>query len=464
MARFKLKLSTVTIGAALVGVAAGAHGSGFQLIEQNASGLGNAYSGQAAAAEDASTIYFNPAGMTKLPGRSVVFAGHLIIPSSRFNNTGTTAAVSTVGGAGPYALNGAGGDAGDLAVIPNAYLSWQLSPRLFAGVGVSVPFGLATEYDANWMGRFHAIRSSIETININPSIAYKVNDAFSIGAGFNWQRVEAELTKAVNYSFVASAAGIAGVANNTEGSNKITGNDDAWGFNLGVMFHPRPSTNFGFSYRSAMNYKLSGTALYFGRPATLNAVLAGAAGAAAAAAAQVQIGDSPVTADLKLPATFSMAIKHQVNSKWDLLADATWTEWSSIKTLDVIRDTGALLESTPFEWKNTWRVGVGVNYRYNQAWTLRAGVAYDQTPTSDTYRTPRLPDQDRTWIAGGAQYKLSKAGTIDAGYAHLFVKDPNIALTGPPAISAAAAAGRGNLVGNYDSRVDILSVQYRHSF
>lgn len=452
------------VAAALAGLAGGAVASGFALIEQNASGLGNAFAGQAASAQDASTIYFNPAALTRLPGKNLVFAGHLIKPSATFGNSATTAAVSTVLGAGPFALNGNGGDAGDLAFVPNAYFSWQLGPQWHVGVGVSAPFGLKTEYDANWMGRFHALKSELRTINVNPTVAFKVNESFSIGFGLNWQRAEAELTKAVNYSFVASAGGIPGVPNNTEGSNKIEGDDDAWGFNLGILFRAGPNTDIGVSYRSAMNYTLSGTAAFFGRPAAVQAVLAGAAGAAAAAVAAGQVGDSSVTADLKLPASFSIAFRHQLNPSWDILGDATWTEWSTLQALNIVRNTGFVLESTRFNWRDTWRVGLGFNYRPNQAWTVRFGAAYDETPTSDTYRTPRVPDQSRTWLAIGAQYKVSKAGAIDFGYAHLFVKDAAINLAGPPALTAAQAAGRGRLIGSFDNKVDILSVQYRHSF
>lgn len=457
-------LISCAVAGALSASAAGALASGFQLMEQNASGLGNAYSGQAAAAENASTIFFNPAGMTRLPGRQAVGALHAIIPSVKFNNTGTTPAVSTILGAGPFALNGNGGDAGDLALVPNLYLSWQLDPKWFAGVGVSAPFGLKTDYDANWMGRFHALKSEFRSINVNPTVAFKVNDSFSIGFGVNWQRAEAELTKAVNYSFVASAGGIPGVPNNTEGSNKIEGDDDAWGFNLGFLFKAGPNTDIGISYRSAMKYTLSGSAAFFGRPAAVVAVLGGVAGPAAAAAAAAQVGDSRVTAELKLPATASWGIFHRLNPQWDLLADITWTEWSTLQALNIVRDTGFVLESTPFNWRDTWRVGVGANYRPNQVWTVRFGVAYDQTPTSDTFRTPRVPDQSRTWLAIGAQYKVSSAGAIDIGYAHLFVKDAAINMTGPPSLTAAQAAGRGSLVGNFHNKVDILSIQYRHAF
>jgi long-chain fatty acid transport protein len=286
----------------------------------------------------------------------------------------------------------------------------------------------------------------------------------SIGAGVSWQRVEAELTKATNFSFVASAGGIPGVPNNSEGSNKIEGDDDGWGFNLGILIKLAPSTDLGFSYRSSVNYTLSGTASFAGRPAAVNAVLAGAAGAAAAAAAQAQVGDSAATANLKLPASASLAFRHQFDARWELLADVTWTEWSTLKSLDIIRDTGVLLESTPFNWKDTWRAGLGLNYRLSEPWTIRFGIAFDETPTQDAFRTPRVPDQDRKWIAIGGQYRMSKEAVIDFGYAHLFMSDASINLSGPPAITTAQAAGRGRLVGSFDDKVDILSVQLRYGF
>src|SRR5258706_1975214 len=180
------RIMRAAVVAALAGWSTASVAAGFALTEQKASGLGNAYAGQAAAAEDASTIYFNPAGMSRLPGKNVVFVGNLIKPSATFNNTGSTPAVSTVLGAGPFAQNGTGGDGGDLAFIPNFYLSWQLDPQWHVGIGVGVPFGLKTNYDSDWMGRVHAIKSEIKTINVNPSVAFKGNDAFSVGAGGNW--------------------------------------------------------------------------------------------------------------------------------------------------------------------------------------------------------------------------------------------------------------------------------------
>lgn len=457
-----IKIMPLAVACAMASGAA--IGSGFALIEQNASGMGNAYAGQAASAQDASTIYFNPAGMTRLQGRQAAGALHLILPSAEFNNTGTTPAFSTIVGGGPYALNGNGGDAGDLAFVPNAYLSWQLTPNWFVGVGINAPFGLKTEYDANWMGRFHALKSEVKSVNVNPSVAYKLSDAVSLGFGLNWQRAQAVLTKAVNYSFVASAGGIPGVPLNTEGANKIDGHDDSWGWNVGAMFNIGKDTRIGIAYRSAVSHTLSGSAQFSGRPAAVNAILGGAAGPIFAAAAAAQVGDSPITADIKLPANASWSIFHQLNPKWDLMADISWTQWSSVHTLNIVRNTGFVLESTPFQWKNTWRVGAGANYHLNPNWTLRAGIAYDQTPTSDAYRTPRLPDEDRFWLSIGGQYRISKAAKIDFGYAHLFVKDPAVNNSGPPSLTPALAAGRGGLIGNYDSNVNILSAQFTYSF
>ena len=241
--------------------------------------------------------------MTRLPGRQGVLALNLIKPSSEFNNAGTTPAVSTITGAGPFPLNGNGGDAGDLAFVPNAYLSWQLTPQLFVGLGVNVPFGLKTEYDSNWMGRFHALKSELKSINVNPSVAFKINDTISIAGGVNWQRVEAELTKAVNYSFLASAGGLPGVPLLTEGSNKIEGDDHAWGYNLGVLFKVGPKTDVGISYRSKMSYTLHGSVNFFGRPANLQ-------GALVVPAVFNQAGDGPISADVTLPDTLSLGVKH----------------------------------------------------------------------------------------------------------------------------------------------------------
>jgi len=168
-----------------------------------------------------------------------------------------------------------------------------------------------------------------------------------------------------------------------------------------------------------------------------------------------RVANGDVTLDITLPDTFSGSVVHQLNPQLDLLADVTWTGWSTFQSLDVIRSNGTTLTSIPENWRNTWRTSLGATHRYNDLWTARLGVAYDQTPVSDTYRTARIPDQDRTWFALGGQYKFAKNSAMDFGYAHLFMNSASISQN----ISAA-----GSLQGNYSNAVNIYSLQYGHSF
>lgn len=445
------KIIATAVSVALVGTSTTASAAGFALIEQNASGLGNAYAGQAASAQDASTIFFNPAGMTQLPGRQVVGALHAILPKAGFNNSGATTLAPL-----QTRLGSNGGDAGDLAFVPNLYLSWQLTPSVFVGVGVNAPFGLKTEYSPEWMGRFHGIKSDLKTININPSVAFKVNDTVSLGLGLNYQRINATLSNAVNYSAAAFAAGggaaLAAVGGaGVEGIANVEGDDNSWGYNLGAMFNLSPATRLGISYRSAIRHHLTGTAVFSGRPAAL----------------AVGIPDGGVTADIKLPDSASASLFHKVNAKWDLLGDVSWTGWSSIQSLNIVRTNGVLLASTPLAYKDSWRFSLGANYHVNDQWTLRGGVAYDQTPVPDFDRTVRIPDGNRTWLALGGQYRLSKATAIDFGYAHLFVKDPTIDECSPVQAAANPAivcSGKNRVSGSYSNNVNILSLQLRMNF
>jgi long-chain fatty acid transport protein len=460
------RIMRVCVAAALAGWSAAGSAAGFQLIEQNASGLGNAYAGQAATAEDASTIFFNPAGMSRLNGNQFVIGVDGIKPSAQFSNSSST--VPTIPGAAPlggvpYALGPNGKDAGDWAYVPNMYFSMQLNPQWNIGLGVSAPFGLKTEYDPNWVGRFYAIKSEVKTYNINPSVSYKVNDVVSLGAGLNYQHISAEISNGVNYSAVAASA-IAGgaplgvflpIAQNpaAEGVANLSGSDNAWGYNLGAMFNLTPDTRLGLSYRSQLKYTLTGTVSFTNTPAAFAAV--------PAVAAQVAAG--AISADIKLPDSFSAALFSKVNSQWDVMADFTWTHWALFQNLTFIRSTGVVLGSTPENWSNTWRVGVGANYHYDDAWTWRIGTAYDQSPVSDAFRTPRIPDNNRTWLSIGTQYKFTKSDAIDFGYAHLWVSSGSINLpaAGYPATTLASS---GSLVGSSKNKVDIVGIQYRHTF
>jgi long-chain fatty acid transport protein len=406
----------------LLNIATHAHAAGFALIEQNASGMGNAYAGGSAIAEDASTIYFNPAGMTYLPDSQLVFAAHAIRPSADFIDNGSIAGTGKP-------LNGTGGDIGDLALLPNFYYAKTISPKVRLGLGINAPFGLKTEYDSNWLGRFQGIKSELKTININPSIAFKVNDKLSLGAGVSAMRTSATLTRAVNFG----AGG--------EGSVVIKGDDWGFGYNLGAIYQFTPDTRLGIAYRSKVDQTLTGDAI-FTRPAAVPFATA---------------PDGAISASATLPENVSLSVFTKANDQWDFMGDITWTRWSRFKELRILRDTGALLSLTPENWENTLRFSAGASYRYNQDIKLRAGVAYDQEAIKDQFRTARIPGNDRTWLSIGAQYKVSENSAVDIGYSHLFIKDA-------PIDDNQTATANGRITGKFDGDVNILSVQYTHTF
>lgn len=416
----RMKTFCKIISLAVLGALASASGqvaaSGFAIGTQSGSGTGNAYAGGAAAAEDASTVFYNPAGMTMLKGTSVSAGGSLISPSFKFQNTASTGANAT-------GLDG--GDGGSLALVPYGYLVTEINPKWRFGIGIGAPFGLVTDYDAGWAGQYLALKSDIFTFNINPSLAYQVNDRISLGAGVNVQHIKAELS-----------SNVGGVA----GSQTITADDTGWGYNVGAMFHLSPSTRIGAQYRSKIDYTLEGFVNFSGVAAP---VLNGA-----------------INADASMPASASLSVFSAVTPQWDLMADVTWTQWSRLQAISIVRTTGALLSSLVFNWDDSWRFSLGANYKPNPTWKFRFGIAHDETPTNNVDRTPRLPDQDRTWLAFGAQYALSKTTKLDFGYAHEFIKDAAINNTNP--VNGLTPAG--TLVGKFNNKADIVSVQLTHQF
>lgn len=386
-----------------------AHGAGFAIIEQNASGLGNAYAGQAAVAQDASTVFFNPAGLARIEGREVVVAAHMIQTSAQFTDTGSTLGVL-----------GEGGDAGMTAPIANVYLAMPINDTLTAGIGLNAPFGLMTEYDTPWAGQTQGIKSELKSININPSLAWRANARLSFGLGISWQRLEAELTQAA-------------AANATPPIASLKGDDSSWGWNAGLLYSLDDQSRLGVAYRSRIKQHLEGTQSVNGSP------IAG------------------VYTDVTLPDTFSVSYFKPVNAQWDFLADVTWTGWSAFENFTVFnRATGATVVAIPENWENVWRYSVGVNVRQSDKWTWRFGLAYDENPVPDAlHRTVRTPDSDRIWLALGGQYRLDKQSALDLGYTHILMNEAAINHT----------EGGVTVRGTYDnSHIDILSAQYTRRF
>lgn len=365
----------------------------------------------AAGAEDATILWSNAAGMSRLREHQVVGALHLIKPSIKFKNENSAAAAgqTSLGGEG-----GEGGDAGGLNVVPNLYFVAPLGPQWSFGLGLNSPFGLVTEYDEGWIGRFQALKSSIKTINVNPAVAWKLVPRVGVGLGLNFQRIDAEFTNNVNYSGAllnaAVAAGVVAgspqfvaIAQATPGLESrasIEGTDNAWGWNAGVLWELDDKTRAGAHYRSSIKYSLQGDAKFTNpTPAatgnvpldTLVAQLATGVNTSPAG-----LSNTAITSDVKLPAILNLSYFATLN---------------------------------------------------------------DQSPVPNADRTPRLPDAERTWLALGAQYRIGPNLTFDAGAAYVLVKKASIDNRGGSAVNA-----NGRLAGRYDSNTLIASGQVSYSF
>lgn len=461
--RWTVRRYALPVGALLCCASGSAFASGFALLEQSASRLGTAFSGTAAAADDASTIFYNPAGMARLTDKELMVVASGVLIGSEFKNGNSQAALG-------QPLGNDGGDAGDWNAVPAAYFAMPLNEQFAVGLGVNAPFGLKLEYDDGWMGRFQALNSEIQTYNFNPSVSWRLSKQLSIGVGANYQRIQAELTNAVNYTAVvaqglqslvaagqlpaSSIPGLIQANGGLEGHTAVRGDDSSWGFNAGLLYEFSDDTRVGLSYRSTVDYTLEGSVRF--RPATTSNPI-GAGIIAAASAPGGQLATGPASVDLKLPDIATASLYHRMG-KVELMADIAWTGWSSIQELRIVRDSGQVLSVTPERWEDTWRYAVGATYQLNDQWKLRGGVAYDETNVPDSTRTARLPDSDRTWVAVGAQWNPGNSWVVDVGYAHLFAEDARMNQDdGNP-------AARGFLIGEQESAVDIVSAQVAYKF
>lgn len=383
MTKYKMSILPALILLAYGGSAAAA---GLHALEHDAGGLGTAYAGSAAISDSATTVFANPAGMTQLDGFNFSFGVVGVSESYEFKRTG--------GGS-------SGGDAGENNVLPNAYLTWKATPALSVGLGISRPFMLDTEYDPAWVGAASGIKSEITTLNINPSVAYRLNNKVSLGFGINYQSMDVHLTE-------------------TGGDFKA--DDGAFGWNAGALFTLSPAMRVGIAYRSGMKHEVKGR---------FNGIAA--------------------RADVETPGVFTLSVWQQVSDRWEAMGDLWYTRWNSVDRIRVVnRNSGALLSLDDFDYDNSWRIAWGGAYRYSDRAKLKFGVAYDRTPVSTSHRTVRLPDNDRLWLSLGGQWKMGRASLVDVGYAYRYMRDARIS--------------DGGAVGKYESGAHLLGVQYTVGF
>lgn len=432
---------TAVVASMIMGAPAMVHAAGFAIVEQNASRLGNAYAGGAAEANDASVIFYNPAGMAHLEGRQVSASGLLFMPKSEFNNAGSvSAANSPLGG-------GNGGNGASASFIPNLYFMDSLANGWKYGVSLTAPAGVQIENGERWVGRYYSTESSLQVLNISPAIAGKIGPDTAVGAALDIQYSRAKLSKALDFGSacygVAPAPfcisqGMAPASN--DGMAKVEGHDWSVGYHFGIQHDINADTRIGAHYRSKVTHTIDGDVTFSNVPAF----------------AAAGFPNTSAKAEITLPEVVSLSALHKLTPALTLMGDAAWTRWSRFNELRIRFGNPVVPDDVTAEnWKNTWRFALGANYRYTSNLMLRAGVSHDKGPVRGSQRTPAIPDGTRNALAFGANYKLARNSSIDVGYAHLFFPNGGVALATPT---------QGSLRGHYKSSADIIGVQYNHAF
>ncbi|PCI19278.1 MAG: long chain fatty acid transport protein [Piscirickettsiaceae bacterium] len=443
------KFAAISLATSLSLISTASFSAAFGIAENSALGIGNAFAGGAASAEDASTVWYNPAGMTRIKGNQIVQGIHLIAPSFDYDDEGSTTALGA-----PIAADGSE-DGGRFAIVPNLFYVHSLSNDLKVGVGINAPFGLATKYGNDWVGKYHAIESEIVTVNVNPAIAWKATPSLSLGFGVNIQYIEATLNNKIDFTTVcfsssagtSTCGGVPGSSTN-DGFVHLEADDISFGFNFGALYQLSEQTRVGIAYRSEVSHDLEGDADFTIPTAVATGFGPLSAGISAAFA------DTDVKAQPDMPASLSMSIHHQWNNRVAVMADATWVGWSSLPNLTILFDNPLQPDGVEeLRLKDNIRLSVGATYTADGPWTFRTGIAFDEGAARNaTSRSARFPDNDRYWLTFGASYQLNHSMSIDTGYAHIFVPDTKINRVG----------GSSSLVtGEYESDADILSAQLR---
>ncbi|MGA8165357.1 MAG: outer membrane protein transport protein [Waddliaceae bacterium] len=437
------------------------HASAFYLNEHSVSSMGNAYAGAAAVAEDATTVYFNPAGMTSLCPKGDLdyqsaFGAYLIFPSIRFQDDGSTYNPCPPTVPPSILLGGNGHNAGEPALVGNAYFVQKYRCRgLATGLGITSPFGLVTDYGHRWRGRYFAIRSALLTININPAIAYRINNCWSIGAGFNVMYLHAKVTNAVDFGAILSCStgGVLGIPQEQDGKAIIKGDSWGYGANAGILYEPRCGTRIGLSFRSEIKHHITGSESFKDIPEEIELVPPLAA----------VFQNTRAKANATLPSIAELSGYHELNSCWALLWDISWFKWKVFKRLR-FRFSNEFQEDSEItlQWKNSLKYAIGTTYRPSSCLAYRFGLAYDQSPVrSRKLATPRVPDTDRIWLAFGTGYDYGPLH-FDLAYIHIFTaKDAKIDKTG---LELPEDQFRGGLKGRWRSHLDLVGVQMIANF
>lgn len=397
----KLAIAITAASAALVSSQAMA--GGFQLNEQSVSSQGTAFAGRSSNVTDASIVFGNPAGMSFLD-RAQVTAGatYLDVQNDIDNVTATRTIDSGVASGG--APSGVqvplgdvpGGNEGDMVgskVIPFGFYAQPINDRWSFGLGVYAPFGSKTDYESDFQGRYFGDYTEVVVTTVQPTLAYRFNDQLSLGVGVTYNRVDGELRRQLPSE--------AGFNSGTDIDSRVEGDDEAWGYNIGLIYRPVESTTLGLTYRSKVDYTLEGD---FEATDPLGNVVR---------------ADNDARLDLTTPETINFSITQQMTPDLKLMFGASWVRWDRFNEIRVTGAGGSTITQEQQSYRNAWAFAVGGEYTVNPQWVLRAGLTLDETPTNDTYRSVRIPSDDRRIFSLGAGWTPIPELTVDVAYSYL---------------------------------------------
>ena len=403
--------------------------AGFLVRENSADTVAMSYAGTGSRATDPNTVFSNPAGMTHLQADGFELGAAVILPSSTFSGSARQATP-----VGPVPLSGNnGGDSGRTALIPDLYGVMRVMPDVSIGIAITAPFGNTDEYDPAWVGRYLGTKTMATSADINPSIAWKINDTLSVGAGFSAQYLKLDVTSAIDQTAIFGTPA-------PDAVYRFNAHDWSYGFNLGVLAD-FGDFRMGLTYRSNVDHRIEGSLNFNGASPLLGLV------------------NGPASAKARLPSTTTFSITSDVSPDFSLSADVQYTHWS------VFKDVTILSQNQPFPniqgYRDAWMVAVGGAYRLDERWTLKAGISYDETPVTSRYRAVTLPDTDRYLVGVGAEVRLTDAIAVEGAYQHSFAfNNPNLnsSVNNTDPITHSVTVN-----GRYDINVDILALSFKYA-
>jgi long-chain fatty acid transport protein len=405
----------VTLAWLLLGIPHTVSATGFFINQQSVRGLGRANAGSAVAADELGTMFFNPAGLTRVMCENddcirITLGTHLIVPRSDQRSRASLAA--TPGSLGSFVPVG-GGDANNPTgptPVPNLYAAVGfMDQRAAVGVAVNSPFGLTTSFDADWHGRYDATDASLRTFNVSIVGAYRVNTQVSVGGGVDFQAARSLLSSAIPNPLAP-----AGPTAATDAWMQTKGHD--WltpGFNVGVLYELTDAARLGVHYRSGMSHEVEGATEIHGLQGPL-----------AAFNGRVDAG-----AELHLPSVLTTGVRAPLGDRLVMLGEFQWFDWSTFEEVRIRFADGRPDAVRPTRYQDAYAVALGAEYPVNAEWIARGGLRFDTTPTVDGYRDTTVPDSARLWLGGGTSVRLSERVRMDFAFTHVFFRETTIDLT-----------------------------------